>query len=193
MGRSLEPRGHPHDGSTSVREQYRRGGSPGSDAAGVVGAGRRSARPRAYPAASIAPSGASALGVRRMRRTDRRAVRAVLELRGIDAQLKSRGKWHGQTATTTLACGLLLQGSNMAPCQLRYKITVWPMMNRARPVDLNRLRRILSRPCGVRVRRPKAAAAMLSTPRPGFGLRGLSAASACCRSRCSDRCPCWRR
>jgi hypothetical protein len=54
--------------------------------------------------------------------------------------------------------------------------------NRAGPVDLNRFPRFISGPCGIRLLRPKAEAAMRSTPRPGFELDGSSAAGACCRS-----------
>ena len=53
---------------------------------------------------------------------------------------------------------------------------------RAGPVVLNRSPRFISGPCGVRLLRPKAEAAMRSTPRPGFELDGSSAAGACCRS-----------
>ncbi len=53
---------------------------------------------------------------------------------------------------------------------------------RAGPIDLNRFRRFLSGSCGVRLRRPKADAAMRSTPRPEFELDGSSAAGGCCTS-----------
>lgn len=53
---------------------------------------------------------------------------------------------------------------------------------RAGPIHLNRFRIFLSGSCGVRLPRPKADAAMRSTPRLVFELYGSSAAGGCCRS-----------
>ena len=52
---------------------------------------------------------------------------------------------------------------------------------RAGPDDLNGFRGFASGRCAARLLRPKAEAAMRSTPRAGFELDGSSAAGTCCR------------
>lgn len=59
---------------------------------------------------------------------------------------------------------------------------------RAGPIRVNRFRRFLSGSCGVRLPRPKAVAAIRSTPRRACGPAGSSVACGCYRTRCTARC-----